>query len=108
MMRDVFADVKPLTVVVRRPPRPLLIDRHKPRIVSFAKLCKRLLANLMQSIGVEGKIVAFYGLAASISEVHGSIPFSLDIGRPLTPRLTVQGMALVVSLCSSKMQHQST
>jgi hypothetical protein len=37
MMRNVLAHMKPLAIIVRRPPRPLLIHRHQPRIIPLRK-----------------------------------------------------------------------
>jgi len=105
---DVLADVEPLAVVVGRSPGPGFVDGHEPGVVSLAKLGEGLFSGFVESVGVEGEVVAFDGLAASVAEVHGGVPFGGDVGGPLAPWLPVEGVALVVGFGGGEVEHEGS
>lgn len=76
VVRFVFAHVKPLAVIVRRPPTRIGIDLHEPRVVPLAVFCQGVLPHLLQNIQIIGELVSLDALSRRRAQTRRRVPIA--------------------------------
>ena len=106
VVRLVLADMKPLAIVIGRAPGKVLVNGHKPGIITLAELRQGFRTSVAEDVQVIVAIVTLDCFPARVSQIHRRIPLLFYRIGPGTPFLAFEGIELVVSFGGSEVQHQ--